>query len=203
MKKLFVSALMLMLATTYGQQREKGTFELTPILGAGVANYYGEDVTSKNKSITRATYGIEFDYYTSQRWSLRSGFIFQNAGTQVNSVGINAEDNLQYLIVPVNANWHFGSNRNWHLNFGLNFGYLSSAESTVNGITRDVSNVVNNIQIGLNVGIGYKFMINEKFGLSLNYDKTIGVTDVPKPALNTSFKNSVSAFYLGGVFKLN
>ena len=31
---------------------------------------------------------------------------------------------LDYLMVPINANWHFGSTRKWFLNFGISPGIL-------------------------------------------------------------------------------
>src|SRR5690606_9833787 len=145
MKKILITTALLITALGFSQVREKGTIELAPVLGVGFANYYGGDATSANKSITRATFGATVDYYFNDRWSLRSGLMYQMYGTEVRSSGmiyINAEDNLKYITAPVNANWHFGSTRNWHLNFGSSFRFLTSADLTEKGSTFDITDCI-------------------------------------------------------------
>src|SRR5690606_628337 len=205
MKKIIITATLLISALGYSQSREEGTVELAPVLGVGIANYYGGDATSANKSITRATFGATVDYYFNDRWSLRSGLMYQMYGTEVRSSGmiyINAEDNLKYITVPVNANWHFGSTRNWHLNFGPSFSFLTSAESTVNGSTFDIKDGVKSFQLGLSIGIGYKIEISEKFGIDISYNENVGLTEASNID-GISFKNSHSAINVAAVFKLD
>lgn len=205
MKKFIFTTALLISVVGYSQLREKGTIELAPVLGVGFANYYGGDATSANKPITRATFGANIDYYFNDRWSLRSGLIYQVFGTEIKSRGsiyINAEEDLKYITIPVNANWHFGSTRKWHLNFGPSFSFLTAAESTINGVTFDIKEGVNSFQLGLNIGIGYKIEISEKFGIDISYNETLGLTKVSK-STQFSFKNTQSAINLAAVFKLD
>lgn len=202
MKKIFITATLLISALGYSQSREEGTVELAPVLGVGIANYYGGDTTSDNKAITRATFGAHLDYYFNEVWSLRSGLMYQMYGTEMRFMGNYAEDNLKYLTIPVNANWHFGSTRNWHLNFGPSLSFLTSAESTLNGMTVNVKEDVNSFQLLLNVGIGYKIEVTENFGLCLSYNENLGLTEVPKDS-EFSFKNTQSNFLISAVIKLD
>ena len=176
MKKIICFVMLITGFCVFGQKREKGTIELAPVLGIGFANYYSGDTGSENESITNANFGATGDYYFNNRWSLRSALMYQIMGTQVQ----NSEDRLSYLTIPLNANWHFGSTRKWHLNFGPSFSFLTNAETTLEGVTFDVKDEVEPLQIGLGFGIGYKFEITQKFGLDISYNENIGLTDVPK-----------------------
>ena len=51
MKKILLIAAILFSMFGFSQSRDKGTIELTPTIGYGSANYYGEDVTN-NESIS-------------------------------------------------------------------------------------------------------------------------------------------------------
>jgi hypothetical protein len=202
MKKFIITAVLLISALGHSQQREEGTVELAPVLGIGFANYYGGDTTSANKSITRATFGATIDYYFNEIWSLRSGLVYQMYGTEVRYQGNYGEDNLKYITIPVNANWHFGSTRNWNLNFGPSFSFLTAADSNVNGMPVNIKDAVNTFQLGLNVGIGYKIEVTENFGIGISYNNTVGLTEVAKTN-EMSFKNTHSAILFSAVFKLD
>lgn len=197
MKKIVLAAALLVSAFGFSQEREKGDIELAPILGAGFSNYYSGDAGSLNGTITRATYGAQADLYFNDRWSLRSGLMYQVMGTQY----LDNQEYLSYITLPVNANWHFGSTRKWHLNFGPSFSFMTKAETNLNGQTFDIKSEVETFQIGLSLGIGYKLEINENFGLSISYNENVGFTNVPK-SNDFSFRNSHSAIWLGAVFKL-
>lgn len=195
MKKLF--CLSLLLFSLMGiSQNEKGTFELTPIIGFASSNYHSSQKIN-NDPITTVDFGAYGDYYFNNSWSIRSGLLFQTMGSEYRN-GIFYTEKLKYLTVPLNANWHFGKNRNWNLNFGVSMGFLSSATS--NG--QDVKKFVNSNQFGLSFGIGYTFKINDKFGLLIDFQGMSGLTEVAKSNNQASFTNVHSSFNVGGVFKL-
>jgi long-subunit fatty acid transport protein len=166
---------------------------LIPQIGYSSANYYGDQIESGNKSLSGITYGVGGDYFFNDRWSIRSGILFQTMGTKVTGF----EDKLNYLTVPLNANWHFGSTRKWNLNFGPSLGFLTSAEA--NGV--DNKDAVNSTQFGLNVGIGYKIEVNEKISILIDYQSLSGLNNVATDS-NFTFKNTFGSFNVGGVFKL-
>lgn len=198
MKKIICFVILFTGFCAFGQIREKGSIELAPFLGVGIANYYSGDAGSGNESITSVNFGATGDYYFNSRWSLRSALMYQTMGTKF----ADTEDRLNYITVPVNANWHFGSTRKWHLNFGPSFSFLTKAEATVGGRTFDVKDEIESFQIGLSYGLGYKFQINEKFGLAISYNENLGLSNVSK-SNDFSFRNSHSAFNLSAVFLLD
>lgn len=175
------------------QSREKGAIELIPQIGYSSANYYGEE-NLNNSSISSVAFGVGADYFFNDRWSLRSGLHFQTMGSKLTS---SYEEKLNYLMIPANANWHFGSTRKWNLNFGPSFGFLMSAK----GDGEDIKDLANTFQFGLAYGIGYKIEVNEKISILIDFQGMTGLSDVPKDS-DFTIKNAYSAFNVGGVFKL-
>mgnify|MGYP003608067250 CR=1 FL=1 len=193
MKKILLSAVAVFAFTfANAQLREKGTIELIPQIGYASSNYYGEEEMN-NSSLSSVTFGVGADYFFNESWSLRSGLHFQTMGSKVASV----KEELKYVTLPVNANWHFGSTKKWNLNFGPSIGFLTAAE--YNGI--DIKSEVNSSQFGLSYGIGYKIEVNEKFSILIDYQGMTGLSELPKDSPFT-IKNAYSSFNVGGVFKL-
>ncbi|MFC4818197.1 outer membrane beta-barrel protein [Flavobacterium sp. GCM10023249] len=192
MRKIIVIIALSIGFAGFSQKRAKGTVELTPFIGHSASNYYGED-NLDNSSLTSVHFGADLDYFYNDRWSLRTGLLFQTMGTKFNGY----KEELNYVTIPVNANWHFGSTRKWNLNFGPSIGFLSSAEA--NGV--DIKDLVNSTQIGLNYGIGYKLEVSKKFSILFDYQGMTGLSEVPENS-DYTIKNSFGSFNIGGVFVL-
>ena len=178
------------------QIKEKGTIEITPKIGYSSfsENNEGEN-TDSNSGVA---FGATADYYFSNRWSLRSGLAFNKMGGEYPAEGVIWEDKLNYLSIPINANWHFGSTRKWNLNFGVSPSFLLNAE--VNDI--EISNdVIKSFQLGLTFGIGYKIEITEKFGILLDYQLFSGLTNINN-ASSSNITNIGDSFNIGGVIEL-
>lgn len=175
------------------QKRDKGTIELIPEIGYSSSAYYGED-NFDNSTLSAVSFGLAGDYFFNNTWSLRSGLLFQTMGADF---GRGYEQKLNYLTIPVNANWHFGSTKKWNLNFGPSIGFLTGADA--NG--RDIKNLVESTQIGLNYGIGYKIEVSEKFSILVDFQGMTGLSKIDATG-DTRLKNASSTFNVGGVFKL-
>ncbi len=203
MKKIILSTLLITMFSlcTVNSQSDKGDFTLAPQIGINLATYYAgsSDVTFNNRNSFSA--GIVSEYYFNNRWSLRSGLLYDPMGAKD---GFDNVDKLNYLTVPLNANWHFGSNRNWYLNFGLGLSFLLSAEGELSdGTTFDIKDNVPGTDFGLMIGIGYKFDISDNFQLYIDYQGYGGFTNLDEGNnLPFDVRNSRSAFNIGGVFKL-
>ena len=196
MKKIILSVLALGAFTfSNAQSREKGAIELTPQIGYSSSNYYSGDAGTGNEPISGVAFGVTGDYFFNNRWSLRSGLLFQTMGTEVEILG--AEDKLSYITFPVNANWHFGSTRKWNLNFGPSIGFLTGAKSE--GV--DIKDAIISTQVGLNVGIGYKIEVSPKVSVLIDYQSMAGLTDIIKGS-EFSTRNNFGSFNLGLVCKL-
>ena len=176
---------------TYSQMKEKGNLEISPTIGVLSANYYGKDVGIFNQPIVNATYGLNVDYFFNDRWSLRSGLEFQSMGSKIKEDifrGREFEEKLNYINIPIHANWHFGSTRKWYLNFGPSISFLTYAES--NGI--EITEALNKAQLGLGFGIGYKFFINEKISIGIDHQEYLGFSKLISSEYSN---NSASSIY--------
>ena len=194
MKKWIVLSSLFISFLGSAQLREKGTTELILVIGSATSSYYG---TTNNllysTPISSVNIGVQGDYFYSNRWSLRSGLLLQKMGSQFPGY----IEELKYVSVPVNANWHFGSTRKWNLNFGPTLGLLTSA--TANGV--DIKSKANGFQYGLQIGIGYKLQLTDNFSILLDYQSMSGLSKISKDSQN-QIKNSYGSFDLGAVFKL-
>jgi opacity protein-like surface antigen len=194
MKKIILTvAAVFVLSFANAQQREKGTIELAPQIGFSSSNYSGGDAGPGNNPVTGLAFGVTGDYFFNDRWSIRSGVLFQKMGTEFNGF----EDNLSYITFPLNANWHFGSTRKWYLNFGPSIGLLTAAK----GDGEDLKDFFNTTQFGLNVGIGYKIEVSPKISILIDYQGMAGLTDIIKGS-EFSTMNSFGSFNTGVVLKL-
>ena len=190
MKKIILAvAIAFGLTTAQAQQREKGTVEITPHVGFTISDVSGSDA-SDNGALSSLNIGVGADYYFNDRWSIRSGLNYEAMGSDIDDTILG----VSYLTIPINANWHFGKTRKWNLNFGPSIGFLTFAESG----DVDVKDDFNNVQLGLNVGIGYKFKLTEKLGLLVDYQTMAGLNDAAK---DLNIKNNYGSLNVGLVFK--
>ena len=198
-KPLFI-VMCLLAMTTLNAQNTSGDFTLAPQIGVAFSTYYANNEVTYN-SRTSFAVGVIGDYYFNDRWSLRSGLLHSPMGAK-DATGI--VDKLNFITIPVNANWHFGKNRNWYLNFGPSVSFLTKAESELpNGTTIDLKNFVKSTDVGLNLGIGYKIDINNDFQLFIDYQGYGGFVTVAEDGiLPYDIRNSSSAINVGGIFKL-
>jgi opacity protein-like surface antigen len=98
------------------------------------------------------------------------------------------------------ANWHFGSKRNWYLNFGPYVGFLVDAEDSE--FELDLKDAFNSIDFGLALGIGYKFEISDRTKLYIEYDGQAGLSDIFEDNSGDAVRNNRSSLNLGVFFKL-
>lgn len=201
MKKLLLIGFSILGLTAIHAQNNAGDFTLAPQIGVAFSTYAPSDRNYSYDARTSASAGAILEYYLNDRWSLRSGLLYDAMGAQD---GYDNIDKLNYLAIPLNANWHFGKNRNWYLNFGPSLAFLMSAESELsNGSTIDIDNYIKGMDIGIGLGIGYKFDIDDNFQLFVDYQGYGGFVDVAEDGiLPYGIRNSRSSFNFGGIFKL-
>ncbi len=199
-KTLLVLTALISFGLTNAQIKEKGTIEITPKIGTSSFFENNEDDASGYNS--GVEFGATIDYYFNNRWSLRSGLIADKMGGRVKDAGDVYEDKLNYLSIPINANWHFGSTRKWNLNFGLSPSFLTSASYSINGAEKKISTSdIESFQLGFTYGIGYKIEINKRFGILIDTQFFNGLTNINK-ASEVRILNAGYSFNLGGVIQL-
>ncbi len=203
MKKLLLVAVALcgLLSTAQNDSASyptKGDWTIAPQVGANFSTYSDDDFSFDTR--TSFNLGVIGDYFFNDRWSFRTGLVLDNMGAEDFN---NDTDKLTYLTLPANANWHFGSGRNWYLNFGLTAAFLVDAEGEANdGRTADISDLVKPFDLGINFGIGYRIDVTPEFQLGFDFQGYGGL--IPVLDLNDApdFRNSRSQLNISGVFKL-
>jgi hypothetical protein len=202
MKKILLPLITLIsFSFANAQTKEKGTVEITPKIGY---SSFGENNEGENTdSNSGVAYGATADYYFNNRWSLRSGLVFNKMGATYEYIGGEWEDKLNYLSIPLNANWHFGSTRKWNLNFGLSPSFFLNGEvNDATGNSMEIpKSALESFQLGLTFGIGYKIEITEKFGILLDYQGFAGLTNINKSS-SSKITNNGDGFNIGGVIQL-
>lgn len=192
MKKcnLLIVGLMFTSSVFFAQSREAGTIEIIPFIGYSSSNIAG-DYTEDFDARSAFNFGAIGDYYFSERWSFRSGLAYNSMGASF----YGADFKLDYLNIPLNANWHFGGTRKWNLNFGLTPGFLMNAE--VEG--EDFKDYIESFQLALSFGIGYKIEISDAFSILVDYQALAGMTNINSEGSDTNL-NYGSSFNAGAVF---
>tara|TARA_B110000091_G_scaffold116575_1_gene125733 strand:+ start:2047 stop:2649 length:603 start_codon:yes stop_codon:yes gene_type:complete len=200
MKKLVCIAAMALFGfgSLSAQERSKGEIEITPFIGYQQSFFNGDNIDLYEPK-SSFTFGVNGDYFFNDRWSLRSGLGYDTMGSAIK--GSNNDVELDYLSIPINANWHFGSTRKWNLNFGISTSFLLSANQV--GNTDDIKDEVNSFQLGISYGIGYKLAVLDNFSILFDWQGLVGVTNfINNPGSDLTQLNARGYFSIGGVFVL-
>ncbi|MER3318538.1 MAG: porin family protein [Allomuricauda sp.] len=207
MKKQLFLATFAILGFLNVNAQDSGDFEFGIHSGLNLANVtVSEGQTNTN---TRASFnaGVSSEYYFSDRWGLKAKLVYDSKGwangfieDEENNSSTTTNFRLNYLSIPIMANWHFGSNRNWYLNFGPYVGLLTSAKDSELGM--DVKEAFKSTDLGLALGIGCKFRINDNTKLFIEFDGQSGFIDIFKENNLVSVNNARSSLNFGVLFGL-
>ncbi len=208
MKKSLIIALIAFGVTAFAQEKRsggypgKGDVEFGVGLGVNFSTITNSDLDANTG--TGLNVAFSGDYYFSDRWSIKAKLMYDQKGWNdaYYSNGIDeyrTDVNLNYLTIPVMANWHFGKNRQWYLNFGPYASFLTGAKETEGG--DDVKDSFNTTDFGLELGIGVKIPLNDKLKLYLEYEDSAGFSDIGKG--DGTFRNSRGCFNIGLNFLMN
>ncbi|WPU96291.1 porin family protein [Mucilaginibacter sabulilitoris] len=209
-KTLTTIIIVLCTSTMTFAQQKKGDVELSFNTGwnvATVSNYVNSSSVPGFQSYrTGWNVGAAADFYFSNRWSLKTKLLFDQKGwgdgffSERNSDAYPTSFNLNYITLPVMANWHFGRKRNWYLNFGPYAGYLAGAEAP--DVNVKVKDYFHNLDLGLALGIGTKIKLADNLKLLLEYDNQGGITDIFKMNEYSAVRNSRGSINVGLTFIL-
>lgn len=205
MKKIILVALIAFGISSNLSAQKKGDVEFG--VNVGFNNSSVSDTNNSYDTSTGLNVGGSLDYYFSPTWSVKVKMIYDQKGWD-NDVILNLSNgqyyptdyNLDYLTIPVMANWHFGNNREWYLNFGPYFGFLMSAKDTQ--FNSDVKKFFNTNDFGLAAGIGIKIPVSNKLKFFFELEGQGGFTDINKESGYASLTNSRSSLNVGVNFLL-
>ncbi len=192
MKKLLLLGLFFLTISINAQERDAGDIEIIPNIGYSTSFLNGDLIDNLDPR-GAIQFGVIGDYYFNDRWSLRTGMSYFSMGAK----DPVSELKLDYLNIPLNANWHFGSTRKWNLNFGVSPGFLVKAD--VDG--EDVKDFYKSFQLAISYGLGYKIEVSDNFSILIDGQGVFGITNIIEED-GEDFKrsNAGSSFNVGGVF---
>ncbi len=102
MKNLVCLMLLLSSSLSIAQIQEKGSIEFTPIIGYSTS-YHIHSFLLGSSPVSGFQIGVYGDYFLNDRWSLRSGLLYQRMGAEKNDFPIvNNEysEKTKYLTLP-------------------------------------------------------------------------------------------------------
>jgi hypothetical protein len=203
MKNLLFFGLLLSSFLSIGQIREKGHIELSPIIGYSSSNHL-QSFLFGSSPVSGIQIGIYGNYFLNNRWSLRTGLLYQKMGAGKIDFAIFSDEyseKTDYLTLPITINYHFGGNRNWYVNYGVSIGALTNAEADYydGNSFINIKDLANPTQFGISSGIGYKFQITPKFSLIIDNSNIVGLTRTTEQKKGNNFYMSLN---LGAVYKI-
>lgn len=148
--------------------------------------------------------GVIAKYQLNDWVALKSGIDYQVKGLKCDLKDQDSElkDNLQYLILPVKAEFSasekagFKNGQRLFLATGPYFGYLLNAEETIKDQTKDLDDL-NDFDFGWSFELGMEFPVlkNKALQVSLNYD--MGISEISDGA---DTQNKSASLNLGFLF---
>ena len=108
MKKLFLLVAIMAMTVVAKDQHEEGDFTIQPRVGVTFATMTGEDDA---KMKTNLTYGLEFERFFTDEFSVAAGILFSNLGFKtsvftVNNVENKVTLNNYYGLIPITLNYY-------------------------------------------------------------------------------------------------
>ncbi|TSD66888.1 PorT family protein [Inquilinus sp. KBS0705] len=200
MNKFFTTLLVVLTFSATVFSQTKGTNQFAVHIGYNAATATSQYATADYLGGFNA--GVYLDHYFSDKWSLKTGLNYDQKGwangyyDDVSSFTVT-DYRLNYITIPVMANWHFGKTKNWYLNFGPYIGFLLDA-STREG--QDVKSYFNSTDGGLDIGIGVKFPVSNTTRLFIEVNGQAGFSDLSNATNGSNVRNSVTGFNIGLAF---
>ena len=200
MKKIFTTLFIVLgfYGVASAQVKEKGDTEFGITAGLNTAYVTTGNSGENTDATTGFNAGVSGDFYFSNRWSLKvkvlydekgwgNGFITDDQGNELDGVDFK----LNYITIPVMANWHFGMHRNWYLDFGPYVGILTSAKA--GGF--DVKDSFATTDVGFRIDLGVKFPISDRAKFFIEIGGQGGGTNIFKDG--SSVQNETSSLNVG------
>lgn len=207
MKKI-IFTLLAMAGISAANAQSKGSIEFGLGTGLNLSTISSSDFYGNPDTNVSFNFNGSAEYYFSDRWGIKAMLMYDRKGWDNGYItdletgqAFETDINMNYLTIPVMANWHFGAKRNWYLNFGGYVGFLMSAKDTE--FEADLKDGYNTTDAGLALGIGVKIPVNNFIKIFIEYQEQAGFIDIFKDSNGIDpILNSRSAFNVGVNFML-
>jgi hypothetical protein len=208
MKKaiFFVAAILITISTeaqVAGQSSGKSLF-IGPVAGFGHSRVTNLDGVTRFKPM--AYVGVNIIHEVSGHFTFGNSFILSSEGYKIRNEGSEISVTPKYLRMPFRATYAFGHGRIQPAAYaGPVFGVKLGESSSENRVIDDMflgekSKQFNNVDFGLNAGIGVNIRMGDRKYLTLDGGYYQGLLDVVKDAASVSNKNQNLTFNVGLLF---
>ena len=178
MKRIIVVATTLLLSVCTKAQNEVGSWSLQPKAGINLAT-----MTNDDDAKTRIGFvaGAELEYQASPLLSISAGALYSQQGTDANSQGMNGTLKMDYVNIPILANFYVANGL--AVKVGLQPGFLvnDKVKVSANGVTTEVGLKeaykavgfdadISSFDFAIPLGISYEFshvVLDARYNLSL------------------------------------
>lgn len=164
MRKYLLMAFAAMMSTvSINAQHEEGDITIQPRVGITLSNLSGIDDAKMKVNIA---YGVEFERFFNDEFSLSCGLLFTDQGAKFNSGGVESSLKLYYAVFPLIANYYVLPGL--ALKGGLQPAYKVKArmeeggskidlDSALELIFRDDDVKLNSFDLSIPVGLSYEY----------------------------------------------
>jgi len=189
MKKILLTAVVMLASVASYAQQAVGAFTLQPKIGMNIA-----DLTNEDKSDARIglAVGAEFEYQVTDIVSVSFGALYSMQGCKADDATVK----LDYINVPLLANVYVA--KGFAVKLGLQPGFKVNYKYSADGVSVDGDKLMkaNGVDLSIPVGVSYEY---QNFVLDGRYN--FGVTKV-FDVDGAKDKNSVFQITLGYKFAL-
>jgi hypothetical protein len=206
MKKILTLVALMAVTLSAKAQHEEGDVTIQPRVGITISN-----ITDGDKSKTNLTYGVDFERFFTDQFSVSLGLMFTNQGCKYDifSADVTGDKkindikfNIYYGILPIMANYYVLPGL--ALKAGIQPAYRVKANLESDGTKLDLDNTLdalfggdtklNTFDLSIPVGVSYEYA-----GITLDARYNFGVTKLISNA-QKSIYNKVITVTLGYKF---
>lgn len=193
MKKLFLAVVAMMVSAATFAQNEVGQITIQPKVGVNIANI--TDAVGADPRIGLAA-GAEFEYGLTDNIGLSAGVLYSMQGAKASEESVDYTLKLDYLNVPILANFYVSKGLALKLGVQPGFKLSSKVKGEASGVTAEleVEDGVKSIDLSIPVGVSYQYQ-NIVFDARYNW----GVTKIIE---DSDSKHSVFQITVGYKFSL-
>lgn len=193
MKKLFLAVVAMMVSATTFAQNEVGQLTIQPKVGVNIANITDADDADPRIGLAA---GAEFEYGITDNIGLSAGVLYSMQGFKTTEEGVDCTLKLDYLNVPILANFYVA--KGFAVKLGVQPGFKLSSKAKFKGSGGskevEVEDGVKSVDLSIPVGLSYQYQ-NIVFDARYNW----GVTKIVDDA---DSKHSVFQITVGYKFSL-
>ena len=193
MKKLFLAVVAMMISAATFAQNEVGQLTIQPKVGVNIANITDADDADPRIGLAA---GAEFEYGLTDNIGLSAGVLYSMQGFKTTEEGVDCTLKLDYLNVPILANFYVA--KGFAVKLGVQPGFKLSSKAKFKGSGGskevEVEDGVKSVDLSIPVGLSYQYQ-NIVFDARYNWGVTKIVDDVDS-------KHSVFQITVGYKFSL-